>query len=322
MSALEVKVPDIGDFKDVPIIEVLVKPGDSVAVDDSLVTLESDKATMDIPSPAAGTVSRIGVKAGDKVSEGSVVLTLETTGGARDGNGDGRVQVASRPGTASAPPTAELVTPAPRGEKGRADSPGEGASPTPPAGQTIEVRVPDIGDFTDVPVIEVFVKPGDIVRADDPLVTLESDKATMDVPAPIGGIVEGVRVAVGARVSKGTPLLSLKTAETGDEPASRATPPTAPDNADLAVPARPGAQPPPSTRNRRGRCSGRTSSSLRVPLRMSNRRCAPRMRRRRSASSRASSASIWERSAAADRRGGSCTTTCSASSRTRLPSPR
>ena len=100
----------------------------------------------------------------------------------------------------------------------------------------IHVTIPDIGDFHDIPVIEVLVKPGDTVAVDDSLVTLESDKATMDVPAPIGGIVEGVRVAVGARVSKGTPLLSLKTAETGDEPASRATPPTAPDNADLAVP--------------------------------------------------------------------------------------
>src|SRR6478736_538930 len=97
-----------------------------------------------------------------------------------------------------------------------------------------EVKVPDIGDFGAVPIIEVHVSAGDHVNADDPLVTLESDKATMDVPAPIGGIVEGVRVAVGARVSKGTPLLSLKTVETGDEPASRATPPTAPDNADLA----------------------------------------------------------------------------------------
>ena len=96
--------------------------------------------------------------------------------------------------------------------------------------------MPDIGDFADVPVIEVFVKPGDIVKADDPLVTLESDKATMDVPAPIGGVVEGVRVAVGERVSEGTPIVTLKTAQTGVEPASRSTPPSAPDNADLAVP--------------------------------------------------------------------------------------
>ena len=98
------------------------------------------------------------------------------------------------------------------------------------------MRVPDIGDFKDVPVIEVVVKPGDIVKPDDPLVTLESDKATMDVPSPMGGTVEGVRVAVGERVSEGTVLLSLKTAQTGPEPASRAAPPTQPDDVDRAVP--------------------------------------------------------------------------------------
>ena len=224
MSTLEVRVPDIGDFHDVPVIEVFVRPGDTVSVDDPLVTLESDKATMDVPSPAAGKVANVSVKVGDKVSEGSVVLALEAA-----------PRAASVAATTSAPPAPEPTTPAPRGEKGRADTPGEGASATPPAGPTIEVRVPDIGDFKDVPVIEVFVKPGDIVHPDDPLVTLESDKATMDVPAPIGGIVEGVRVGVGARVSEGSPLLTLKTAQTGAEPASRQEPPTHPPEADRTV---------------------------------------------------------------------------------------
>ena len=145
------------------------------------------------------------MKVGDKVSEGSVVLTLESDGArqrrARNGDESRAGRAALR--TTSAPPTAELVTPSPRGEKGRADMPGEGSNSTPPAGPTIEVRVPDIGDFTDVPVIEVFVKPGDIVQPDDPLVTLESDKATMDVPSPVGGIVEGVRVSVGERGERG-----------------------------------------------------------------------------------------------------------------------
>jgi pyruvate dehydrogenase E2 component (dihydrolipoamide acetyltransferase) len=217
MSTIEVKVPDIGDFKDVPVIEVFVKPGQDVAQDESLVTLESDKATMDVPSPAAGRVKDLKVKVGDKVGEGTLLLLLDRTNGA-------------------AAPAAPVETPAPRGEKGRADTPGEGANPTPPAGATTEVRVPDIGDFKDVPVIEVFVKPGDIVKLDDPLVTLESDKATMDVPAPFGGTVEGVRVAVGDKVSEGTVLLSMKTAQTGPEPASRATPPAQPDDANRAVP--------------------------------------------------------------------------------------
>ena len=225
MSAVEVRVPDIGDFHDVPVIEVFVKPGDTVSVDDPLVTLESDKATMDVPSPAAGKVTGVSVKVGDKVSEGSVVLALEAA-----------PRAAPVAATTSAPPAPEVTTPAPRGEKGRADAPGEGASATPPAGPTIEVRGPDIGDFKDVPVIEVFVKPGDIVHPDDPLVTLESDKATMDVPAPIGGIVEGVRVGVGTRVSEGTALLTLKTEATGAEPASRHEPPTHPADSDRTVP--------------------------------------------------------------------------------------
>jgi pyruvate dehydrogenase E2 component (dihydrolipoamide acetyltransferase) len=230
MSVIDVKVPDIGDFHDIPVIEVLVKPGDAIAVDDSLVTLESDKATMDVPAPVAGTVKRVGVKVGDTVSAGSVVLTLET------GTPDASRPVESVQGTMSEAPRAELETPAPRGEKGRADTPGEGSSPTPPAGETIEVSVPDIGDFSDVPVIEVFVKPGDIVQPDDPLVTLESDKATMEVPSPIAGVIEGVRVSVGERVSAGTPLVSLKTSQTGAEPASRATPPAHPSNTDRATP--------------------------------------------------------------------------------------
>jgi pyruvate dehydrogenase E2 component (dihydrolipoamide acetyltransferase) len=278
MSTIEVKVPDIGDFKDVPVIDVLVKTGDRVAIDDSLVTLESDKATMDVPSPAAGTVKNLGVKVGDKVTEGSVVLTLETDArtpapeaipasakqpspargrGSGVAAAEGAAQAPPRRGTTSASPEAELVTPAPRGEKGRADMPGEGASATPPAGPTIEVRVPDIGDFKDVPVIEVFVKPGDIVQADDPLVTIESDKATMDVPAPIGGTVEGVRISVGEHVSEGTPLLTLKTAQTGAEPASRSTPPTQPANADRAVPPIAGeSQPSPQPSPASGRGSG------------------------------------------------------------------
>jgi pyruvate dehydrogenase E2 component (dihydrolipoamide acetyltransferase) len=225
MSTIEVKVPDIGDFHDVPVIEVFVKPGDAVKVDDPLVTLESDKATMDVPSPAAGTVRSVSLDVGDKVSEGSLVLALEAA-----------PRAAPIAATTSAAPAPELTTPAPRGEKGRADAPGEGASATPPAGPTIEVRVPDIGDFDDVPVIEVFVKPGDIVRPNDPLVTLESDKATMDVPAPIGGVVEGVRVGIGDKVSEGTPLLTLKTEQTGAEPASRHEPPTHPAETDRTVP--------------------------------------------------------------------------------------
>jgi pyruvate dehydrogenase E2 component (dihydrolipoamide acetyltransferase) len=173
---MEVRVPDIGDFKDVPVIEVLVKPGDTVTAEDPLVTLESDKATMDVPAPAAGTVASVRIKAGDRVSEGSVILVLD----------------AATP--AAAAPKAPVSAP---------PAPAHG-----PAG-VVDVKVPDIGDFKDVPVIEVLVKPGDTVAAEDPLVTLESDKATMDVPAPFSGEVREVRVKAGDKVSEGTVIVTL-----------------------------------------------------------------------------------------------------------------
>ncbi len=197
-AVTEVKVPDIGDFKDVPVIEVLVKPGDNVAVEDALVTLESDKATMDVPAPSAGTVKELKVKVGDKVSEGSVILLLD--GGA-----------AAAPASAPAPKTA--ISPPP--------------TPTSSPGGVAEVHVPDIGDFKDVPVIEVHVKPGDTVKAEDALVTLESDKATMDVPAPFGGTVQDVKLKVGDKVSEGAVVVTLATS------AGASAPPAAPT---LAMP--------------------------------------------------------------------------------------
>ncbi|HET9763760.1 MAG TPA: biotin/lipoyl-containing protein, partial [Casimicrobiaceae bacterium] len=200
MSTIEVKVPDIGDFKDVPIIEVFVKPGDEVKAEDSLVTLESDKATMDVPAPTAGTVGDLRVKLGDKVSEGNVILTLETTqsGAAKP------APAPSRP-EPSQPPKESSPAPPARASAARSAAAGE---PT-----LSIVRVPDIGDFKDVPVIEVFVKPGDEVKAEDALVTLESDKATMDVPAPSAGVVRELKVKLGDKVSEGSELLTLEPAE-------------------------------------------------------------------------------------------------------------
>ena len=212
MSTLEVKVPDIGDFKDVPVIEVFVKPGDRVKPDDSLVTLESDKATMDVPSPSAGVVKDLKLKVGDKVSEGGVILTLETDG------------AAAAPQQASAKPSSQ----SPSSSPSPAEPPAPGGAPPQPTGATPspqpsaasgrasaqEVKVPDIGDFKDVPVIEVFVKPGDTVKADDPLVTLESDKATMDVPSPTAGVIKDLKLKVGDKVSEGTVILTLEARET------------------------------------------------------------------------------------------------------------
>ncbi|HTS21322.1 MAG TPA: dihydrolipoyllysine-residue acetyltransferase [Casimicrobiaceae bacterium] len=241
MSTIEVKVPDIGDFKDVPIIEVFVKPGDAVKAEDSLVTLESDKATMDVPSPAAGTVNDMRVKLGDKVSEGSVILTLDSVAAG-----------AAKPAAASAPapprqdspppsrpaPAAGAGSPAPSAAASSARS-----APSAPPGLTL-VKVPDIGDFKDVPIIEVFVKPGDAVKAEDPLVTLESDKATMDVPAPSAGVVKELRVKLGDKVSEGSVLLALEIpGATGPAtaPSSDAAPPAsapAPRPAEPTSPAR------------------------------------------------------------------------------------
>ena len=162
--AVEIKVPDIGDFKDVPIIEVHVAAGSSVGVEEPLITLESDKATMDVPAPQAGTIVELRVKPGDRVSEGSVILLLEPTG------------------AAATPPKQTVVQEA---EPEPTTPPSYGS----PSGvyDTIEVAVPDIGDFNDVPIIEVHVSPGAKIAADDPLITLESDKASMEVPSPAEG---------------------------------------------------------------------------------------------------------------------------------------
>ncbi|HVT35051.1 MAG TPA: biotin/lipoyl-containing protein, partial [Nevskiaceae bacterium] len=172
-ASIEVKVPDIGDYHDVPVIEVLVKDGDRVEKDAPLAVLESDKATMEVPAPEAGTVRGIKIKAGDKVSQGHVICSLETA--------------------AAAPATKSVA--AARSEPAKPAPPKKDASPAPAppvaaaAGGTIEVKVPDIGDYHDVPVIEVLVKDGDAVEKDAPLAVLESDKATMEVPAPAAGVV-------------------------------------------------------------------------------------------------------------------------------------
>ena len=191
-QAIEVKVPDIGDYKDIPVIEVLVKAGDAVEKEQSLVTLESDKATMDVPSPASGTVKEVKVKLGDTVSEGTLIVLLDGEGvaAAKPAQGNGAAAPAATPAPAAAP------VPAP--------------APAAKGGGVQEVRVPDIGDYKDVPVIEVAVKVGDRVEKEQSLVTLESDKATMDVPSPAAGVVKELKVKVGDTVSEGTLIVLLE----------------------------------------------------------------------------------------------------------------
>jgi pyruvate dehydrogenase E2 component (dihydrolipoamide acetyltransferase) len=212
----QVLVPDIGDFKEVEVIEVLVKPGDSVTKEQSLITLESDKATMEIPSPGAGVVKELKVKVGDKISKGSPILVLDDKS-----NGE-------------APPD-EKPKPQP------AQKPEPAQAPRPAAAQSQTVPVPDIGDFKEVEVIEVLVKPGDTVAKEQSLITLESDKATMEIPSPSAGVVREIRIKVGDKVSKGAAILVLDAKEGAAQPA-RAEPPR---QAPAAIPS---PTPAPSTR--------------------------------------------------------------------------
>jgi dihydrolipoamide dehydrogenase len=206
-TLVEVKVPDIGDFKDVPVIEVLVKPGDAIKTESSLVTLESDKATMDVPSPVDGVVKEIKAKIGDKVSEGSLLLIVDADV-APAGVAPAQKIREDAHSTATGAPAADY------GASGVYDA--------------IDVRVPDIGDFKDVPVIEVHVKPGDTVKAEDSLITLESDKATMDVPSPTAGKVAEVKVKVGDKVAEGALILTLATGVAGTAPAAETPAASAP----------------------------------------------------------------------------------------------
>ncbi|ABO25296.1 pyruvate dehydrogenase complex dihydrolipoyllysine-residue acetyltransferase [Shewanella loihica] len=182
-QVIEVTVPDIGDASDVDVIEVLVAVGDSINVDTGLITLETDKATMEVPAPAAGVVKEMKVAVGDKVSQGSLVLMLEVSGGE-----------AAAPAASAAPaPSAEAA---------------------PAAAASIEVKeisVPDIGDASDVDVIEVLVAAGDVIEADQGLITLETDKATMEVPAPFAGKLVSVTVKVGDKVSQGSVIATIET---------------------------------------------------------------------------------------------------------------
>lgn len=190
-QTIEVKVPDIGDASDVEIIEVLVAEGDTVAEEDGLITLETDKATMDVPAPQAGKVVSLKVSTGDKVSEGSLVLVLETEGAGDSGQAQESAEQNDAPAASAESASSQSAS---------------------TESKTIEVTVPDIGDATDVDVIEVLVAAGDSVDAEDGLITLETDKATMDVPAPEAGTVKELKLNVGDKVSQGSLVLTLEVA--------------------------------------------------------------------------------------------------------------
>jgi pyruvate dehydrogenase E2 component (dihydrolipoamide acetyltransferase) len=193
MSTIQIAVPDIGDVTDVEVIEVLVKPGDTVKAEQSLITVESDKASMEIPSSHAGVVRELKVKLGDKVSQGSLVLVLETSDAAAPAPASVSAPAVTAPVVAAPAIAAPVVAP---------------AASTPAA--TLEVRVPDIGDSHDVEVIEILVKTGDAVKAEQSLITVESDKASMEIPAPSAGVILELKVKLGDKVNQGDLIAMLQ----------------------------------------------------------------------------------------------------------------
>jgi pyruvate dehydrogenase E2 component (dihydrolipoamide acetyltransferase) len=189
MALVEVQVPDIGDFDEVTVIELMVKVGDTVKAEQSLITVESDKASMEIPSSTAGVVKEMRVALGDKVKQGSIVLVVEASGAV--------AATAAVPAAAAAPaPVAAAAVVA--------------VAAAHAASGPVQVHVPDIGDFKDVVVIEVMVKPGDTIKAEQSLITVESDKAAMEIPSSAAGVLKELKVKVGDTVNIGDLLAILE----------------------------------------------------------------------------------------------------------------
>ncbi len=221
MSTSQLVVPDIGDFSDVEVIEVLVKAGDTVEAEQSLITIESDKASMEIPASAGGKIVALTVKVGDKVSQGTVIGEVEAAGATPAAPAASPSPAAAAPPSAASPPAPSPAAPAPAQA---AQAPAPAAT-----GGSLDLTVPDIGDFADVEVIEVFIKAGDTVAVEQSLITVESDKASMEIPSTVAGTVTAVTVKVGDKVSKGS-VLGTVTAEKGADapaPAAAAAAPTA-----------------------------------------------------------------------------------------------
>ncbi len=227
MALVDIKVPDIGDFAEVGVIELLVKPGDTVKAEQSLITVESDKASMEIPSSHAGIIKELKVALGDKVSEGSVIAVLEAA--------DAGASAPAPAPAAQAPAASQAPAPA--------AAPAASAAPAAAAGP-VEVRVPDIGDFKDVAVIEVFVKPGDTVKVEQSLITVESDKASMEIPSSAAGVIKEMKVKLGDKVNIGDLLAVLEGVAGAPAPAAAAAPAApAPAPAPAAAPAAAAAAP-------------------------------------------------------------------------------
>ncbi|NYT77304.1 dihydrolipoyllysine-residue acetyltransferase [Alcaligenaceae bacterium] len=214
-NTTEIKVPDIGDFDEVEVIEVLVSEGDTITAEQSLITVESDKASMEIPSPTAGVIKSIKVKVGDKIRQGTVIIDVEQEGGDA--------------APASVPEGKSVAAPQAQGSESKAESNAvqdNSAAPAPAAsgGERLTVSVPDIGDAKDVEVIEILVKVGDTVQAEQSLITVESDKASMEVPSTAAGVVKAILVKLGDKVNEGSDILELQSTGKAGVSAAAAAP--------------------------------------------------------------------------------------------------
>ena len=206
MSEQEIKVPDLGGADEVEIIEIIVSEGDSVEEEDPILTVESDKASVELPAPAAGKITKITVKVGDKVKEGDVIGMLAASGdaGGSDDAADDKSEQTEEKSEAPSEARSEDAKPAPKKKK-------SGGS------RTEVVKVPSLDGFEDVPVIEINVAEGDTVGEEDPLVTVESDKATMEIPSPYAGKIGKILVKEGDKLSEGSDLLEMTIEDDGDD---------------------------------------------------------------------------------------------------------
>lgn len=208
------KIPDLGGASDVEVIEVLVAEGDSIEKEQALIVLETDKASMEIPADADGTVVSVNVKVGDKVNEGDEFIELSgvsdssTKVPANDAPADKDVSVDT---SAESDVTAQIPT----------DQPTQDSA----VGETVTINIPDIGGASDVDVIEVSVRVGDSITEEDSIITLETDKTSMEIPAGVTGTVEEILVTLGGKVSEGDPMLVVKTSNASTEKVSTTTKP-------------------------------------------------------------------------------------------------
>ncbi|EHA17577.1 pyruvate dehydrogenase complex dihydrolipoyllysine-residue acetyltransferase [Halomonas sp. HAL1] len=209
MSSEIIKVPDIGGDTDVEIIEIAVSEGDVIEAEDTLITLESDKASMDVPAPKGGKVLKVLVKEGDSVSEGDDIVELEVEGGGDSSSEDAE------------PEAAPAKEEKPQEEKPQAEKPA--AKKSAGGKQTVDIKVPDLGGSDNVEIIEVAVSEGDEVEAEDTLITLESDKASMDVPSPHSGKIVSFTVKEGDTVSEGDVIGQMEIAGEGGDDAEEAS---------------------------------------------------------------------------------------------------